>query len=208
MFILGHIGITAGAYKAVDIILSRTDPAGYREIGSVYNTSKTDDRRRVVFKLSGGIKSWISGIDYRLILVGSILPDIIDKPVFLFFGNTATLSGRDYAHTLLFTLVLLVCSLVLLRYSKSWMLTISLSCVVHLVLDEMWSYSVILLWPLLGPLPGDRTTGWTYNRLFDMLTIPEIYIPEIIGAIIVVVMSYRLVKKRRVTGFITEGTID
>jgi hypothetical protein len=72
----------------------------------------------------------------------------------------------------------------------------------------MWNYSEIILWPLMGPLPGRETTGWTSDRLLDMLTIPEIYIPEIIGLVILAILFYRLVKNRNVTGFIREGTLD
>ena len=209
MFTLGHIGITTGVYKVFDIVLARTNPASNREMGETSETFRVDSgQRHGIFRLPGGIKSWISGIDYRLVLVGSSLPDIIDKPVFLLFGNTVTLSGRDYAHTLLFPLVLLIGGLLLLKYQRSWLLTVSLSSVMHLILDQMWSYSVILLWPLLGPLPGAVTTGWTSNRLFDMFAIPEIYIPEIIGVVILLIIFYRLVKKRGITGFITRGTID
>ncbi len=204
MFILGHIGITAGVYKVFDIVLAGTNPASNREMGNVSETSRADGgQRRGIFRLPREVRSWIRGIDYRLVLVGSILPDIIDKPVFLLFGNTATLSGRDYAHTLLFTLVLLIGGLVLLRYRRSWLLTISLSTLVHLILDQMWSYSVILLWPLLGPLPGAETADWTYNRLFDLLTVPEIYIPEITGLVILLILFYRLVRKKEIIGFIT-----
>ena len=209
MFTLGHIGITAGVYKVFDIVLARTNPARNREMGETSETFRVDSgQRRGIFRLPGGIKSWISGIDYRLVLVGSSLPDIIDKPVFLLFGNTVTLSGRDYAHTLLFTLVLLIGGLALLRYRRSWLLTLSLSCFIHLILDQMWDYSVILLWPLLGPLPGIETAGWTYDRLSDMLTIPEIYIPEIIGLVVLLILFYRLVRNKGINGFVTGGTIE
>ena len=209
MFVLGHIGITAGAYKAFDIILSGKNHAGNQEAGDVYKNVRADSGRRTgISGLPRAIKGWISRLDYRLVIAGSILPDIIDKPVSLLFGNTATLSGRDYAHTLLFTLVLLIGGLVLLRYKRSWLLTISLSSVIHLILDQMWSYSVILFWPLLGPLPGAETIGWTSDRLFNMLTIPEIYIPEIIGLVILMLMLYRLVKKKSLTGFIRGGAIN
>src|SRR2546430_17132957 len=47
-------------------------------------------------------------IDYRLILVGSILPDLIDKPL----AFLLSLEGRLWAHTFLFLFAILALSFV------------------------------------------------------------------------------------------------
>jgi len=75
-------------------------------------------------------KKW----NLRLIVLGSILPDLIDKPLgILGFGG-----GRFISHTLLFTLALVV---------KKELFFGSL---VHLLLDRMWENPQILLFPILG----------------------------------------------------------
>ncbi|MFC2069984.1 metal-dependent hydrolase [Chloroflexota bacterium] len=153
-------------------------------------------------------KNRLGRIDYRLVMVGSILPDIIDKPIFLLFGNTVTLSGRDYAHTLLFNLGLLIGGLILYRYGKAWLFVISLSSLMHLILDRIWNCPKVLLWPLLGPLPGGETTGWVSERWYSIFTVPEAYIPEIIGLVILAAFLYKLVRSKKVTGFIIGGVID
>jgi len=145
--------------------------------------------------------------DYRLIVIGSMLPDLIDKPVWFLVNGDVSLSGRDYAHTLLFGLILFLGSLVLTTYGKSWLLVISVSSFVHLALDRMWENPVILLWPILGPLYREETTGWVFDMFEALFLYPEVYIPEVIGLLILVAFSYRLVKKKMLTNFIKSGII-
>jgi hypothetical protein len=45
-------------------------------------------------------------IDYRLVLIASILPDIIDKPLGGVILKESVGNGRIYAHTFLFLLFL------------------------------------------------------------------------------------------------------
>ncbi|MFP3975182.1 MAG: hypothetical protein ACLFVK_03050, partial [Dehalococcoidia bacterium] len=56
-------------------------------------------------------------IDYRIALIGSMLPDIIDKPLGIYIFTETFSNGRIYAHTLLFFLVLLLIGL--FRYIRS-----------------------------------------------------------------------------------------
>jgi len=206
MVFFAHIGITAGAAKACDIVLSVAKPGNSQESDSQAKIVPVIGRQRLrLYPLLSRIKSRIDPIDYRMVLFGSLLPDIIDKPVFLLFGNNASLSGHDYAHTLLFNLVLLIGGLALMSYRKSWLLIISLSSFLHLILDQMWNGTVVLLWPLLGPLPKRETAGLVSDILHDLFSCPEVYIPEIIGFVIVLLFAYRLVKRKYIISFIRDG---
>lgn len=86
---------------------------------------------------------------YLLIIFGSILPDLIDKPlgrVILPLG-----SGRLIGHTLVFLLILIIIGLSLLSIKHSWqMLVLGLAVALHLIEDRMWEQPDILFWPLLG----------------------------------------------------------
>ncbi len=86
---------------------------------------------------------------YPLIIIGSILPDLIDKPlgrVILPLG-----SGRLIGHTLVFLLILIIIGLSLISIGLYWqMLTLALADALHLIEDRMWEQPAILLWPLLG----------------------------------------------------------
>jgi hypothetical protein len=79
---------------------------------------------------------------YSLIIICSILPDLIDKPlgrVILPLG-----SGRLIGHTLALLLILIFIGI----YWR--ILFIALASALHLIQDRMWEQPAILLWPMLG----------------------------------------------------------
>ncbi len=190
MLLLGHVGITAGIIKGCAILAAPVKP----------------DNNRWWHRMI----SRAGAIDYRVVIIGSLLPDIVDKPVW-FLTNVATsityLSGRDYAHSLLFNLALLAGGFILLRCRKSWLLVLSLGSLAHLVLDQIWQSPEVLLWPLLGPLTREETTGWLPGMLQALFSQPEVYIPEIIGLIIIALFAFRLVTRKGISGFVRDGTI-
>ena len=91
-------------------------------------------------------------IDYRLILLGSMLPDIIDKPLGIWLLDT----GRSIGHTLVFGSVLVAAGFTLYAWRCSTgLLGLSFASVIHLVLDQMWLAPRTLLWPAYG---------WSFER--------------------------------------------
>jgi len=147
-------------------------------------------------------------VDYRFVVLGSLLPDIIDKPLWLFASSDIFPGGRGYAHTLLFNLALFTCGLILTRYKKSWLLIVSLCSFMHLILDQMWKDPITLYWPLLGPLPKGEIAGWLPNMIQALLTQPRVYVPEIIGLVILSLFAYRLVRRKSTINFIRDGAVS
>jgi len=87
--------------------------------------------------------------------LGSMLPDIIDKPLGLLAFGTAE-QGRTFGHTLLFLIVLATLAV----YLKNLRLaSVSFGVLAHLVLDSMWKSPAILFWPLLGNFPRAQDLG-------------------------------------------------
>ena len=192
MLLFGHIGITAGVVKACDILVSMTRPDNSHQPDSSFKFGTVISKERLrLHYLLNGLKGRIGSIDYRIVFV----------------TRSASLSGRDYAHTLLFNLALFIGGLVLIRYRKSWLLIISLSSFTHLIFDQMWNSPVALFWPLLGPFPREETAGWLSSIIQALFSHPEVYIPEIIGLVIVLLFAYRLVKRRSAISFIRDGAI-
>lgn len=197
MFLFGHVGITAAVIRTGDVFF-REDAV----------TEETPGIRANISRLFSGIRNRAGKIDYRMVIIGSMLPDIIDKSVYLAFGQSGeTLSGRDYSHTLLFIVLLFAGSFVLLRYKKPWLLLLAAGSFIHLLLDRMWGDTVTLFWPFLGPLEGEVTTGWISERWHDLFSAPSAYIPEIIGIIIIIYFAFRIIKNRGIPGFIRTGGI-
>ena len=91
--------------------------------------------------------------DLTCLALGSMLPDIIDKPLgLLVFGTPAM--GRTVAHTFLFLLIVL---LLAIYFHDLRIASISGGVFAHFVLDLMWRTPVTLFWPLLGNFPVNRS---------------------------------------------------
>ena len=86
-------------------------------------------------------------MDYRLVVVGVLLPDALDAP----FG------GARLAHTLVASVILLVGVMVATRGRRGLrrrLLALPVGTLLHLLLDGMWARTTGFLWPLGGgPLP-------------------------------------------------------
>lgn len=117
--------------------------------------------------------------DMAFLALGSMLPDIIDKPLgLLAFGTPA--AGRTICHTLLFVLVLAA----LAFYLKDLRLaSVSVGVLAHLTLDFMWQSPVILFWPLFGNFPVVRELGVSdyIQVLLNGLRNPMVGVPEVLG---------------------------
>jgi len=85
-------------------------------------------------------------IDFRLVLLGTVLPDLIDKPLAALLG----LEGRLWAHSLLFLVGLALLSRVPSLRPILWL---AFGVGTHLVLDQIWWQPVVVLWPAFGPFP-------------------------------------------------------
>jgi hypothetical protein len=127
--------------------------------------------------LAGG--RFFKNVDLLFLAIGSMLPDIIDKPLGWMIYGTPNM-GRIFAHTLLFLLILAA----LAGYSKkAKVFSLALGVFIHLILDFMWFSPVILLWPLLGDFPpAHYADPLSYvEMLLGALRKPIILIPECLG---------------------------
>ncbi|MEA3077277.1 MAG: hypothetical protein QOF60_2185 [Actinomycetota bacterium] len=83
-------------------------------------------------------------IDYRLVMLGAVLPDVVDGSV---WGRAGVL------HTLVASVVLLVVVMLATRGRRSWrrrLLAVPIGTFCHLVLDGMWARTSTFWWPFFG----------------------------------------------------------
>lgn len=59
-------------------------------------------------------------VDYRLLLVASLLPDLIDKPIGYLFRAYPIISGRHYGHSLLFLTIFSIIAFVCWYYRHNF----------------------------------------------------------------------------------------
>ncbi|OGO00481.1 MAG: hypothetical protein A2Y58_00205 [Chloroflexi bacterium RBG_13_51_52] len=158
--------------------------------------------------------SWFASLsrylDIRWLLVGSLLPDIIDKPVGQYFFRDTFNNGRIFSHTLLFLIVISAIGFYLLKkHRQKWMLAVAAGTFAHLILDEMWQVPVTLFWPLLGfSFPAVELEGWARNIWEVLFSEPSVYIPEIIGLVILLALGLLIIKRKRVGVFLKRGEVS
>ncbi|MDP6100336.1 MAG: metal-dependent hydrolase [Dehalococcoidia bacterium] len=140
------------------------------------------------------------GLDYRLLMVGALLPDMIDKPVGLYILGDVIHSGRIVGHTLLFSLVLLGVGVWRYRRGNAVLLSLGLGTLLHLVLDEMWLQPAVLWWPVLG---WSMVESWStpfgsfVHSMINAYTMPRTYATELLGGLIVAHFLWRVLRGRQ-----------
>ena len=161
----------------------------------------------------GHAESWLavlgSILDTRLILIGSILPDIIDKPLGTMLLRETLSNGRVFSHTIVFLGLLGLAGLYQYhRSSRSWLLALALGTGAHLVLDSMWQWPRTLLWPAYG-LAFERAdvSGWMQGLLQELMTNPAVYVPEIIGVVVLGWFGWSLLRRRKLLAFVRRGEV-
>lgn len=161
------------------------------------------------------IRSWLTALgeilDIRLFVIGSLLPDIIDKPLGMLNENLS--NGRIYSHTLLFLTVLGVAAWYQQRRTaRRWLLALWLGTGAHLVLDSMWQTPETLFWPLYGwaftRLEIENFTSWMQELSDEVLRNPAVYLPEIIGVIVLGWFLWHLLRRRLLFTFLRRGKVS
>ena len=93
-----------------------------------------------------------------ILLFGTQLPDLIDKPLAWTFQILP--SGRTLGHSLLFLVPLVILAyLVAVRYQRSeWAIALAIGAISHAIVDILppvlrgeFQYATSILWPLLPP---------------------------------------------------------
>jgi len=68
----------------------------------------------------------------------------------------------------------------------------------HLVLDQMWRAPKTLLWPILGlSFESADLTGWAANIWDALFAEPVVYVPELVGVLILIWFTWMLIYTRK-----------
>ncbi len=213
MLLFGHAGITLGTAVLLNGILTKI-----QTIVTKTNQLKEQPQastRTPVYRSSSSssVPPWFTSladrIDIRLLLIGSLLPDIIDKPIGRFLFRETYNNGSIFCHTLLFLIVITAGGLYLYRYrNKTWLLALSFGTFIHLILDGMWLAPQTLLWPLYGfSFERIDVNSWIQHLFYNLLNKPVVGIPELVGVAIIVWFVWLLVHRRTLYAFIRSGQV-
>jgi hypothetical protein len=152
----------------------------------------------------------LARLDYRLLAVCALLPDIIDKPLAILVFTDAPTS-QLIAHSLLFNLALLIGVLFLWRTAVPYVLAFN----AHLLADRMWNHTESFWWPIFG-----WRTFWAYkpmntaeemfNVYVDIITrYPQVWVVELVALAILAWFGvrYRLYQWPRIKVFLWTGRV-
>jgi hypothetical protein len=149
---------------------------------------------------------YISKIDFRIVLVLAILPDIIDKLIgHLLFYNELN-NGRLFFHSLL---VLFIMVIILYKLNKDLFLIYSFPLFTHQIFDFMWDLPTTWFWPYYGlffeKLEKDVWGQW----LTTLMTDPFIQLTEILGFIfgLLIFIYFKLYLKTNFINFMKKGKL-
>lgn len=102
-------------------------------------------------------------VDVRFLLVGAILPDLIDMPIGTVLLADRFSTGELWAHSLLVPSLYMAGVLLLTRRGRrrrAWM-AVGIGWLFHLVLDGMWTNQDVFGWPFFGiEIPPGQAPYW------------------------------------------------
>ena len=122
-------------------------------------------------------------MDLRVLVLGALLPDLIDKPIGSVLFASYFDTGRIYAHTLLFAAVALTAVMLATRRGsaarKRWM-ALPIGVLLHLLLD-MPIDAETLWWPVLGLEFPSFAEGAFVDLLAYLMRSPWVILQELLG---------------------------
>jgi len=127
-------------------------------------------------------------LDFRLIAVFALLPDIIDKVMGHVIFQEELNNGRLFGHTLVF-LVIFAIVFIMLVGANWWVYTFPV--IVHQLFDHLWNDLPIWLWPYYGWGFESRDIDLWTHWLSALLNNPYIQITELLGiSVIIIIFAY------------------
>ncbi len=135
-------------------------------------------------------------IDPIFLAIGSLLPDLVDKPLGRVIFASSVANGRVIGHTLLFSVLLLLIGFYLYEKRRDIkVIALATGSFFHIFEDQMWAQPRTFFWPVYGlSFPKDHTDYTGLEYLLKMLEksfqpgFSESHIPEIMGMGILVIL--------------------
>lgn len=138
-------------------------------------------------------------LDYRIIALGALLPDFIDKLFGRLLFPVSIANGRIIGHTLMFVIILFIGGYILFkRYRDSRVVQVAGASFMHLVEDRMWNNPQTFFWRAMGwGFPRGNSHGNFIDYLMNIFShgyIPELsftFVSECIGSFAILSLLFR-----------------
>lgn len=146
-------------------------------------------------------------IDYRMILIGAVLPDIVDGllGLFLFDGP----AGRWIAHSVLAAIVVTVVIILVFKGDlRQSLFGLGVGWLLHLVADGMWQAPQTFLWPAFGgEFSRTPREPYSWDLFLDPIAHLTTWGAELVGLAILAWfwVAFRLGEDDRFRLFLADG---
>lgn len=193
MLIFGHVGITTGIIKLYEKAINRRNPKNNKFI------------------------------DYRIVILGSILPDIIDKPIVQIIYGLQNHEGHLIAHSFIFSILLIILGIVMLRRSKNKSIFLLGICsFIHQVLDKVVlipnehflqninssHFAVLKIFKFVHYITVPICTVFPYlSGVMMYFEKPCVFMSEVMGFIIIIYFVCKLSKNKGYENFLKYGRL-
>lgn len=148
-------------------------------------------------------------VDYRIVVVASLLPDMIDKPIGRLLFRERYDSGRLYAHTLLLNVALFCLVFFMRGRIKRQFVLVPISSLLHLAEDGVWSQPTVFWWPLFGTTFPRDPVGGSMFAFLNPLNSPGIVVREVVGLAVLAWLfaSHGMLSRAGVRRFLKTGML-
>jgi inner membrane protein len=146
-------------------------------------------------------------IDYRVVLLGAVLPDVVDLPLGRLLLREEFQSQHLWGHTLLLPVVLALGVMLLMRGERArrWFV-LPMAVLVHLGIDAMWDHPITLYWPLFGTdFPAERLGPWWRSLVAPVQIAKEV---AGLGMLLYLGIGHDLQKADRRRAFLRTGKLE
>ncbi len=100
-------------------------------------------------------------MDLRYVLAGSVLPDVIDKPIGTLLFHDTFGTHRLFAHSVVFPMIVFGVALIVTKRGtglRRGFIGLVIGAFVHLLLDATWATPEAFWWPFFG---------WEFPKVFE-----------------------------------------
>ena len=129
--------------------------------------------------------------------LGSVLPDIVDKPLGHIVLTSVLDNGKIYFHSLIIFLLFFMTGILVWKYYRSHsFLYVALGIIIHQLVDLMWKRPVNWYYPFLGRYQVEVHQNYVVQVIITELTSPTEWIFFIGILVILLVAGIRIYQKK------------
>lgn len=198
MNLCGHVGLSIALAYSAHTLMSKS-----------FLTRNRESSNNRISRLALSIHTTM---DYRVVVMGSVAADLIDKPLGLWLTpDFVSHNTRSVGHSLIFCLILFILPVF---FKKTWsknIIIVAVASTFHLIFDQMWIHRGIVLWPIYGwgfPIVDSTTfseySGHVLSNLYHFYKYPW----ELVGMTIIVLFVIHIIYTHNVVSFLRYGKVD